>query len=496
VTRIGVLLSLVLLAVPAAGQEAVQQLRFGGSEVFRFALHQHGIQPIKRPEDAVGRPHETVIVVFGEPGRMTDQLPGWRLQQFLNNGGAILIASRDRAPQGLNGNHWASAFGITITSNTVTADPRLCYKGELGKPFVKPRQRVDLGGQSPFDLFNGVDSTGPDAIATDRPSEMGVNDQMLRLYLVKNLAGYADGATRVGDHLPVQPAFNHFAISIESQRRPVGNPFGRMIVIADQGVFSNGMMGFVKDQNDEKGYRLDNENWAFTNRTIEWLQGGNMHRTKCLFIENGTIVDRFATELPNAGPPAPDIPPDVIANWALNALNPIVNEAQDRDIFNSTVERIWGMPALLRAFLVVTTILFLVAAFRWMRRGYRKAEPAAVITPNAQATLQPRGGVLRQRTTAQLEVGNLYEATRRRVRERFDVLGGRPGSEGKMPPVLTANDLPDGPLLHQSVRWLWALGYGETPIAIPPADWDRTNVLLERVTARAARGDWSFGQDV
>jgi len=75
------------------------------------------------------------------------------------------------------------------------------------------------------------------------------------------------------------------------------------------------------------------------------------------------------------------------------------------------------------------------------------------------------------------------------------VLGGRPGGSGQMPPVLTANDLPDGPLLYQSVRWLWALGYGQTPLAVPPADWDRTNVLLERVTARAARGDWSFGQD-
>jgi hypothetical protein len=65
-----------------------------------------------------------------------------------------------------------------------------------------------------------------------------------------------------------------------------------------------------------------------------------------------------------------------------------------------------------------------------------------------------------------------------------------------MPPVLTANDLPDGPVLYHSVRWLWALGYGDTPVSIPPADWDRTNVLLERVAARAARGDWSFGQEL
>ena len=102
---------------------------------------------------------------------------------------------------------------------------------------------------------------------------------------------------------------------------------------------------------------------------------------------------------------------------------------------------------------------------------------------------------MRQRTASQIDVGNLYDAARRRVRDRFDALGGRPGPSDKIPPILTANDLPDGPLLYQSIRWLWALGYGATPLAVPPADWDRTNILLERVTARAARGDWSFGQE-
>jgi hypothetical protein len=185
----------------------------------------------------------------------------------------------------------------------------------------------------------------------------------------------------------------------------------------------------------------------------------------------------------------------VIANWLLNAANPIVEEAQQRDVFNRFLDRWLGFPRLLRLFLTVVTVLFILACLRRLIRGYRKHEPAATQTPAARDNLLPRGGVVRQRTAAQLDVGNLYEAARRRVRERFDVLGGRPGRSGQMPPVLTANDLPDGPLLYQSVRWLWVLGYGETPLAVPPADWDRTNVLLERVTARAARGDWSFGQE-
>jgi hypothetical protein len=107
--------------------------------------------------------------------------------------------------------------------------------------------------------------------------------------------------------------------------------------------------------------------------------------------------------------------------------------------------------------------------------------------------LLPRGGILRQRTAAQIEVGNFYEAGRRRVRSRFDVLGGRPAADGRMPAVLTANDLPDSPLLRQTISWIWLVGYGESPVAISAGEWDRLNALLERVTARAARGDWSFG---
>src|SRR5262249_16936105 len=153
-------------------------------------------------------------------------------------------------------------------------------------------------------------------------------------------------------------------------------------------------------------------------------------------------------------------------------------------------------PRLVRMFLIVVTIVFILFALRWLRRGFRKAEPGATLTKNVQAGLLPRGGVLKQRTAAPFEVGNLYAAPRRRARTRFDVLRGRPASDGKMPPVLTANDLPDGPMIYQTVRWLWGIGYAETPVTVAPTEWDRVNALLERVTARAARGDWSFGQDV
>jgi hypothetical protein len=65
-----------------------------------------------------------------------------------------------------------------------------------------------------------------------------------------------------------------------------------------------------------------------------------------------------------------------------------------------------------------------------------------------------------------------------------------------MPPVLVANDVRDAELLRSAVAWLWPIGYGDTPVPVPPAEWDRVNALLERLTRRAAAGDWSFGVEV
>jgi hypothetical protein len=491
-------LAALLTAGPAAGQNP-GRLPYGGSEVFRFALYKHGLKPLSDPAEAFDRPPESVIVIVGDPSRVDRLLPGIDLITYLNKGGSILVATDGPVPAaGANWANWANLLGIRITGEPLSADPKDSYRGEPPRPFVKPTLGVVGGRQSPHYLFEDVDATGPAAVAADRPCAMSLNRNPLQKFLIKPLATYPATA-RSRDGRMLADTENHFAVSLQPVTN-AGNSPGRVIVLADHGVLVNGMMGFVKDPAAEKGYRFDNGNWAFANRTIEWLTDGfPQPRSACLFIEDGRIIDRFAVELPpNPQPPMPNIPPDVIANWVLNHANGIIDEKQEQDVFNRALERSLGLPRLLRVFLIAATVAFVVVGLRWLLRGQRKpdaAAAAAAMTPAARDGLLPRGGVVRQRTGAQLEVGNLYEAARRRVRERFDVLGGRPGPAGEMPPVLTANDLADGPLLHQSVRWLWVLGYGDTPVAVPPADWDRTNVLLERVTARAARGDWSFGQD-
>lgn len=483
--RLAVLaVGLLVLAAPVHAQ----RLPYSGSEVFRFGLHKKDLQPAATPDEVLTIPTQSIIIIVGDTFGLPAQLNGPSLRNFIQSGGAILIASDGPSIM------WGQTFGITILGERLRADKDDCFGGKETRPFVQPRLRVDGARPSPFDIFDRVEAGGENGVATDNPSAMSY--QRLPLYLTKELAGYPDSAHR-GDFVPHARTQNVFAVSL--QPNAFGPPsMGRMLVMSDQSVFANGMMGFREDPAAEQGYSFENGNWAFSNRTIDWLKGGPAQpRTKCLFVHDGRIIDKFAIEIPQEQkPPPPNIPPDVLINWILHSTNGIVAEAERRDMFNQILLRAKGLPFFVKYFLLFMTVVFVFSAFRWMTRSLRRSERSAALTPAIASGNIPRGGVLKQRTSAQIEVGNLYEAARRRVRTRFDVLNARPGADGGMPPILTANDLADGPMLYQSIRWLWNIGYGDTPVTVAPADWDRVNILLERSVARAKRGDWSFGQEV
>jgi len=438
---------------------------------------------------------DLLIIVIGDTACLSEYFPDDDIRDLIARGGALLILSDSGNHRfGGGGARWGDIFGVQLSNVSLITRNQTGYEGKNTKPFVKPLAPVQNQSPSPFDLFKNVTVGGPTGIATDGPTELRAPGN--RQFLAKRLAEYPD-ETRWKLGAPITPEGNTFAVSIQPNDG-VNPPRGRMIVMADSQVFANGMMGFKPMPDGSGDYFNDNGNWEFAGRTIDWLQGGYPEkRTQCLFIENGRVKEIFADERPQPPkPPMPKLPPDVIANWLLNSANNIIPWAEENDLFNKYLQNWFGLPRLVRMFLITMTIVFLFVALRWLTRGMRKPEPTSTITKNVQEGLLPRGGVLRQRTAAQIEVGNLYEAARRRVRSRFDVLGARPNRDGKMPPLLTANDIPDGPLLHQTIRWIWTIGYSETPVGVTPGDWDRLNSLLERVSARAARGDWSFGQDV
>ena len=458
------LTAVLLLAAPAAGQG---KLPYSGSEVFRFALHLKDLKPLSQPLDALRNPSTSMIVVIGRTDRLRLLIPSMDLREYLVEGGAILIAT-DSSNEVLVGSKrivdqgWRQEFNIRVSGRHLTAPRNRCYQGLDGRPFVRPIPGPLGQEPSPYDILRDVPEDGDGAVATDLPSEMTLGP-VPNGFVLNGLAGYRRGTRRIDDR--VEPPTNYFAVSLRHN-----NLVGRLVVLADHSVIANGMMGFQRDDAAEKGYRLDNGNWQFTNRSIDWLKAGwAQPRTHCLFIEDGEIVNQFAVVRPPAPqPPIPDLPPEVLANIILNNMNGIIDEAQKQNFFNRMVESWFGFPLLVRMFLIVMTVLFLFACLRRLIAGRRKVEPGATATP-AQAALLPRGGVLRQRTAAQIEVGNLFEAASRRVRDRFDVLGGRPVADGQMPPVLIAGDVHDAQPLRQTVGWLWAWGTASSPWPWPPA---------------------------
>jgi hypothetical protein len=483
---------LLLASVSASLAQESGKLPYGGSEAFRFALYKKELKPVSQAVEVLRSPSDSVIVIWGNTSNLGTLLTTPQLKQFVAGGGSVLIAS-DSSSAGWGGGD----FGVRITGRELQSDKKNCYREIANRPFIKPRQIVQGGPNSPLEIVRGFEAIGVNAVATDRPSEMFVPEG--KGYRTIRLATYPQG-TRDFLGNPLSDAGNNFAVSVQTDD-PRGVGIGRLLVLASHRVFVNGMMGVVDDPKDERGFSFDNANWEFTKRTIDWIRNGQFQpRTRCLFIEDGRIMDKFAVEIPQPPkPPMPNLSPQqvlAIANAILRFINYRISELEDSNYFDRVLAGWLGISRLWRMFIISVTVIFLIFAMRWIGRGARRHERASALTPSLIAGLAPRGGVFRQRTTAQLEVGNLYEASRRRVRDRFDVLGAGPGQSGRMPPLLTANDLPDGPILYQSIRWLWLIGYAETPTAISPADWDRLNVLLERATTRAARGDWSFGQKV
>lgn len=471
---------------------AQQKIPYDGTEVFRFALHKHGLKPESNTQAIPQSIRESVIVLFGDTSNLPNGMTGTVLRSFISHGGAVLIVTDRPINPALPGT-WANEFDITIGSGSVESPDGRGYRELNERPYIRPR--VDLfqdlrNAVSPYDLIRGVPEDGAKAIATDRPSTMKLPPRDRGGLVMSNLAGYMRGARLDGRPLP--PGDDNFAVSY---RDPASG--GRLVVLADQSVFVNGMLGFVNDENAKNGFTFDNGNWAFTNRTIEWLQSGfEEPRTRCLFIENGQIKDKFAIEISKGPkPPIPDLPPEVMANLLLNYANPVLNELQEKDVFNKFIEQNFGYERILKGFLIVVTVLLAFAAIRRFLGTYRKPD-GQTLAPGEQAAMLPKGGVVRQRTNAQVEVGNLYEAASRRIRDRFDRLGGRPGPANEMPPILIANDSRDAGLIRSSIEWLWQIGYGSTPVTVSAHEWDQVNGLLERVTRRAAKGDWSFGAEV
>jgi hypothetical protein len=287
------------------------------------------------------------------------------------------------------------------------------------------------------------------------------------------LAGYPPSAEFVGDGKLVRGR-DYFAFGGQIGR-------GHFLVLADHSVFINRMMG-----------QDDNSNVEFARNCLDWLQwSGGQPRTRCLFIEDGTVRTQFA--LPTASMPEKPMPPlDVLINTFLQHGNNLIAELQGRDAFNSALLSNFSLSAIVRTILLGLTAILLVVGLLRLWSARTGPDPAAQLTAQA-APLIPRGSAVRQRHAAQLEQGNLYELARQRVRDQFQFLDDVDWNGPERPPkVVVEWHAPERRRLRKQVERLWQIGYASKPVRVLRREWDTFDADLDNVVRAAQDGWWRF----
>jgi hypothetical protein len=233
----------------------------------------------------------------------------------------------------------------------------------------------------------------------------------------------------------------------------------------------------------------ENGNNEFSKSCLTWLrESPSGPRTRCLFIEDGDIKNRFALPMPE-----PPIPPfDQLANTFLHHANDVINEMEDRNWFNQQLlQGIGKVPIVVCFLLCVTTALVIVGLFRlWNSRA--RPDPSVSMAAQVRPFL-PRGTAVRQRHSAQIDTGNLYELARDRVRRQFAFLDDAEDHAGeKAPGVIVAPGVAQARRLRREAQRLWTIGYGTKPVRVSRREWSEFKLSLERVVRAAEDGCWRF----
>jgi hypothetical protein len=483
-------LAIVLAAVPASRAQQTQRPAFlEGTHAFRRILydaaHKGKLTPLAKG-DTQADPKRTLIVVLGDPDplRTVEHYTGHPLSSFLEKGGALLVATDKRTPEGPWPFYWSVTGEIM---NLARPDGGTAYRGMKECPYVAP-----VGGANPnlfepsLPVFRGEK---PRPIASNLPSRLSSPSSVL------SPSGFslARRPPRGFSVLAVIPG------PFEGQAGPVdfaaGGTVGagRVLIMADHSVFINEMM-----------LQPDNGNIDFAYRCAEWLLTGpdGRRRDKVLYYEEGVVRTDF--DIPLKTPPPPPLPPP---ETLLGMLDETVHAMEEEgtfarmeqdDYFNGTLEDLmrsatfWSgtRPEWKLWTIVVSVVSVVLGLYAFVRMGMFRHRPDAA-GPTLSSLLRrqaPAGAVLKQRQEALLRDGNVWEAARELARDLFVSAGTSPDA-GPLPPALAVR----GSWWRRwrvRRRWrrLWRLACSARPMRVSPRGFTRLAMQVEAMRAALADG--------
>jgi len=442
------LVALLHLAPVAAGQGLSTADR--GTQVFRALLHGMGLKPLATADEALDLPHQTLIIVLGDPRPLDHFFPIGGLRQYIRVMGGALLVATDRptfgfSPRGDDGvllNDLECGVHGYPTYDVQT-EPAELYRGHLTDcPLLQPPRRPAY--RSELNLLRGLPR-----VAANRPSflrPLRANDDVLN-------------HNRIFAELPE----GYWPPRRSSEPRTyllgladtLGE--GRYMVLADHSIFINEML-----------LQLDNDNVAFTVRAINWLTD-NGRRDRVLLFDDGVIRGEFDVNLDYIDPPLPH--PDVLGP----AVDRLWEGLEAERFFDRAIDNLIPRNRLVRYLLLGATVAALAFALYRVTAGRYRPDPTAARLPDEVAGLLGRAA----------PPTDLADTARDLARGAMEQMFGPDVDLTRPPPAAWP----------RAARGHWELAAGRSAVRMTPARLERLAGDLDALQAAVSRGELRLGRD-
>ena len=457
----GLLAVAALLGSAPVALAQTGRVPFGqGTHAFRRILFDLNMEPLAGPAELSQDPTHTLLIVLGETD-VLDRVPGG-LRQFLEEGGAALIATDRAVPRRLQD------FGVAVTGSQVRLPPNTVFKSyrDLEEcPMLTPA----LGAAPALLATPGVPGGGLFGflnVATNRPSY---------LLTARPLPGRLTRLATLPWKCEVEGPDGLMYLVNRPLPFAVGGPVGRgrLLVLADHSLFINEML-----------LQADNNNIDFTYNCLDWLAGDREQpRNRALFVEEGDVKTAFDIPLKEVAVPLP--PEEALVPLADDAVAQMEQENALNRVLLDLVpfETIWVVLVLL------LTALLAGYGFYRLSHSRHRVDLWAPLLEAVLARHAPAQTLMEQRHRALLGRGNLWEPARALARQWFEETGcAPPNGDAAEPGVRVNGTWWRRWALGRKVRRLWRLAYGAAPVPVPPQEFARLLANLEDVKVALASG--------
>lgn len=475
----------------------------GGTDLFRALLDKEGIQPVTQRDlnNMWAGTDDLIVVVIGSTQAVNwNQDPLRWAKNAVQANGAALIASDTGAVWLTRAGDFGGNVIAEINGSNVQADMNDSHRQDKTCAYAVP--------VSPDEYLRGDEKPGPvwglfrglTRLATNQPTYIQMHGNFGGEFQYP-LARFPKSAS-VGWNGAALPRNSYLAIGGDGPRQRFNNDRQgfSFLAVADSSIFINQML-----------MEPTAENLDFTLRTVDYLKGPDKSRKRCLFFENGRVVEKFDGLRSALAKPQPKIPPE-----AMPSVPNILGKNQDKliDMANGMADQfqtkdglhnmILGRPGseserrvfarLLEGALALAAIAVVVFL---LRRAMRSKQPMDVPpSPNTGAGAAKTGppGVFDRRQKELVRRNNLYEPVRNLMREFFDAVGAPPNPGPKLPPMEISDAVRKPESLRQAIRDMWRIAYGP-PQPISAQRWFELEPYFDRLRQAHADGKWRFITD-